>query len=478
MSTELSSPDGGGPMKRREILVVDDKANMVKLITRILGDSFAVTGTTSPREALNLLEEREFDLLIMDIKMPEISGMELLEHCKRLRPLTEVILITGYGEVAQAVAAIKAGAYDYLEKPFEPEEMRIAAEKALEHKRLVDRTRFLERAVEDKFGLENIIGDSAPMREVFELIKKAAETDVTVLVQGESGTGKELVAQAIHYTGLRSRNKFVPVNCAAIPKGLLESELFGYVKGAFSGALASKSGLFEEAAGGTLFLDEISELDPDLQVKMTRAIQEREIRPVGDTRDKAVDVRIIAATNRDLKATVDEGLFRADLYYRLNVFPIYLPPLRARMEDLPLLVTRFVMKFNAMERKFVEGLEPEAMSALRGYSWPGNVRELENAIERAVLLTEKGRIGPKVFEEILSMKRRMAGGMSAPRVDLPYRDAIEIVTNTATEEYLRGLLQKHEGNVTRAAAAAGIERESLHRLMKKCGVRAEDFRKT
>jgi two-component system response regulator HydG len=468
---------GSGQGHRPEILVVDDKPNMVKLLERIFESDYAVTGTTSAQEALGLMAARAFALVIMDIKMPEMSGMDLLAQCKRLRPEVEIILITAYGEVAQAVAAMKAGAYDYIQKPFEPEEIRIAVEKALEHRRLVDRTQFLERAVEEKFGLQNIVGDSAPMRELDLLIEKAAETDVTVLIQGESGTGKELVAKAIHYTGRRAKGKFVPINCAAIPKGLLESELFGHVKGAFSGAVTSKTGLFEEAERGTLFLDEISELDLELQVKVTRAIQEREIRAIGDTKDRAVDVRIIAATNTDLQSAVDAGRFRPDLYYRLHVFPISISPLRERMEDLPLLVTHFVEKYNKLERKNVEGVEPDALSALAGYSWPGNVRELENAIERAVLLAEKGRIGRQLFMDILSTKR-MGAAVYRPRTDLPYRDAIEIVANAATEEYLRGILRKHEGNVTRAAAEAGVERESLHRLLKRFGIRSEDFKKT
>jgi two-component system response regulator HydG len=462
---------------RPEILVVDDKPNMAKLLERIFEADYAVTGTTSAQEALGLLEARDFDLVIMDIKMPEMSGMDLLAHCKRLRPAAEIIMITAYGEVAQAVAAMKAGAYDYIEKPFEPEEIRIAAEKALEHKRLVDRTEFLERVVEEKYGFQNIVGDSARMLEIYSLVKRAAETDVTVLIQGESGTGKELVAKAIHYTGRRAKNKFVAINCAAIPKGLLETELFGHVKGAFSGAVTSKAGLFEEAEYGTLFLDEISELDLDLQVKVTRAIQEREIRAIGDTKAKPVDVRIIAATNTELKAAVDEGRFRPDLYYRLHVFPISIPPLRERMEDIPLLVSHFIEKYNKLEKKSVQGLEPEALTVLTGYSWPGNVRELENAIERAVLLTEKGRIGRQLFMDILSSKR-VAAGVYRPRIDLPYRDAIEIVANAATEEYLRGILRKHEGNVTRAATEAGVERESLHRLLKRFGIRSEDFKKT
>jgi len=241
--------------------------------------------------------------------------------------------------------------------------------------------------------------------------------------------------------------------------------------------VTSKTGLFEEAERGTLFLDEISELDLELQVKVTRAIQEREIRAIGDTKDRPVDVRIIAATNTDLQSAVDAGRFRPDLYYRLHVFPISISPLRERMEDLPLLVTHFIEKYNKLERKNIEGVEPDAFSALTGYSWPGNVRELENAIERAVLLAEKGRIGRQLFMDILSTKR-MGAAVYRPRTDLPYRDAIEIVSNAATEEYLRGILRKHEGNVTRAAAEAGVERESLHRLLKRFGIRSEDFKKT
>ncbi|MBM4080523.1 MAG: sigma-54-dependent Fis family transcriptional regulator, partial [Planctomycetes bacterium] len=349
-------------------------------------------------------------------------------------------------------------------------------EKALEHKRLLERAEFLQREVEDEYGLGRIVGSSPSMQAVYALARKAIESDATILLLGESGTGKELFAKAIHYSGRRCRHRFVAINCGAIPKDLMESELFGHVKGAFSGATADKAGLFDEADGGSLFLDEISELNLDLQVKINRAIQEREIRSVGGTRDRSVDVRIIAATNADLLDLTRQGLFREDLYYRLNVFPIQIPPLRERREDIPLLVEHFLAKCNRREGKRIRGVTPAALDLLMSYDWPGNVRELENAVERALILADGPTIGPEFFAQHIGHKS-LSDMPSPPLADLPYHEALGRITADGLREYFTGLLRRYRGNVTKAAAHAGIERESLHRLLRQYGIDPDEARK-
>jgi DNA-binding NtrC family response regulator len=326
-------------MHQHKILVVDDKINMLKLLRRILEKDYEVITSEGGREGLKIFKEDQFDLVISDIKMPDVDGITLLREIKEINHDIDVILITAYASIPSAVEAMKAGAYDYIKKPFEPDELTIVVRRALERKKLLDRTRYLEREVEGVFHPRNVVGKSSSMEGVYKLVRRVVNSDTTVLISGESGTGKELIARAIHYESKRNKSRFVAVNCGAIPKDLLESELFGHVKGAFSGAHSSKKGLIEDAEGGTLFLDEISELEQDLQVKMNRFLQEKEIRPVGANQDKAVDVRVIAATNVDLEGAVANNRFREDLFYRLNVYPIQVPPLRARKDDIPLLVS-------------------------------------------------------------------------------------------------------------------------------------------
>jgi two-component system response regulator HydG len=333
----------------------------------------------------------------------------------------------------------------------------------------------LRKLVDERYRFDRMAGRSAAMQKVFGLMRRAAESDVTVLITGESGTGKELVARALHCAGTRKDRRFVAVNCGAIPENLLESELFGHKKGAFTGALADKRGLFEEADGGTLFLDEVGELPLPMQVKLTRALQERSVRRVGATEERAVDVRILAATNVDLKAEVGAGRFREDLYYRLNVFPIHLPPLRERAEDIPLLVATLIERHGKKRPDAPAGLTPEALTALMRYDWPGNVRQLENAIERALAVSDGPRIGADALPE------EIAGGVTPRYVTsgaahLTYRETTNLAIDRASREYLIALMKEFAGNVTQAAARAGMERESLHRLLRRYGVRGEMFK--
>ncbi len=458
---------------KARIFVVDDKESMLKMLSQLLSRDYEVSTFSSADRALDQLDRQPVDVMLSDIRMPGMDGMELLRQVKARAPQTEVILMTAFATVSQAVEAVKAGAYNYLTKPFEPDELKIALEKALERKQLREETQILKEQVQEKYGFPNIIGESEAIKDAFELARKAAEADTTVLLTGESGTGKELFARAIHSASDRARRRFVAINCGAMPKELIESELFGHVRGAFSGASKDKRGLFMEADGGSLFLDEITELEADLQVKINRAIQEREIRRVGDTEDIPVDVRIIASTNRDLQKAMEEDRFREDLYYRLNVFPIRLPPLRERPRDIPLLVDHFLRLFAGEEADRYE-LSTAAMEKLMNYHWPGNVRELQNAIERAVVLCDDYLITPSLFPFLESDEQRPPADMAA-LVNLPYRKAMDKASLSCQRQYLIDVLKQYGGNVTRAAEHAGIERESFHRLMRKCDVERDDI---
>lgn len=456
------------------ILVIEDKRNMLRLLERVLGEHYRVVTAETGKEGLAIFEQETVDLVLSDIKLPDLDGLSLLETMKQHKPEVEVILMTAYGSVASAVDAMKKGALDYITKPFEPDEIVMVVQRAMERMALQSQAHHLQREVESLYGFANIVGTSPAMQEVYALMRKVVNSDTTVLITGDSGTGKELVARAIHYTSKRRDRRFVPVNCGAIPKDLLESEMFGHVKGAFSGAHRTKWGLVEEANGGTLFLDEISELPLDLQVKINRVLQEKRVRRVGQSVDRPVDVRILTATNRDLQELVSEGLFRDDLFYRINVYPIPVPPLRDRADDIPLLINHFIAKYSQSGDQDVIGIDPEAIEALHAHSWPGNVRELENALERAVLLAGAGPIKlehlpPSIWEE----PRKPAG---EELIHLPYHDAAQSAAHDFGKTYLAAVLKRYKGNVTKAAKDAGIERESFHRLLKKHDLKADEFR--
>jgi two-component system response regulator HydG len=407
--------------------------------------------------------------------MPGADGFEVLRAVKARAPETEVVMMTAYATVADAVEAMKQGAYDYLQKPFDPDDASLVVARALERKRLKEQAASLRREVEGVYAFHNLVGKSAKMREVYTLLEQASQLDITVLLNGETGTGKELAARAVHYHSGRKERRFVPVNCGALPGELVESELFGHAKGSFTGATGMKRGLFEEAEGGTIFLDEIGELPLPVQVKLNRVLQEKELRRVGDTVGIKTNVRVIAATHRDLKAEVVAGRFREDLYYRLNVFPVVLPALRDRREDISLLASHFLEKHALVLGRQITAIEPDALRALTGYPWPGNVRELENAIERAVAVSR----GEKVQLRDLppDVKGTQEGAIPAEQLaKMPYREAVDLARDRVTRDYLVALLRDMDGNVTQAAKRAGMARESLHRLLKRFGVRADDFK--
>jgi len=458
---------------RQRVLVVDDKENMRRLVVRILADAFEVEEADDGARALALVATRAYDVVVTDIRMPGADGFELLAAVKARAPATEVVLMTGYATVQDAVRAMKQGAFDYLEKPFDPDAALAVVQRAAARKRLGDDAR-LAAPPGDEDAFHALVGRSAPMRGVYRLLEKAAAVDATVLLAGETGTGKELAARAIHYHSPRKERRFVPVNCGALPAELVESELFGHARGAFTGAAAAKPGLFQEAEGGTIFLDEVGELPLPAQVKLNRVLQEKEIRRVGETQATAVNVRVVAATHRDLKEEVRAGRFREDLFYRLNVFSVTLPPLRERSEDVPLLAAHFLEKHARALRRTLRGFSPDAMRLLAGHAWPGNVRELENVVERAVAiaggeLVEADDLPP----DVAAAAAPAAGPVLAA---LPYKDAVAGARERITRDYLVALMTELEGNVTRAAERAGLERESLHRLLRKHGLRSEDFK--
>jgi DNA-binding NtrC family response regulator len=462
-------------MERARILVVDDKENILKLFARILGDAYEVTTAADGGRAISLIGGQEFDVIVTDLRMPGADGFEVLRAAKARTPDTEVIMMTAYATVQDAVTAMKQGAYDYLQKPFDPDDASLVVARGLERKRLRAQTETLRRELEGVYSFHNLVGKSAPMKDVYQLLEQASKLDITVLLNGETGTGKELAARAIHYHSARKERRFVPVNCGALPSELIESELFGHAKGSFTGAVGAKPGLFEEAEGGTIFLDEIGELPLAVQVKLNRVLQEREIRRVGDNRATRVDVRVIAATHRDLKGEVAAGRFREDLFYRVNVFPVLLPALRDRREDVPLLAAHFLEKHAGALRKEISGIEADAVRALTGYPWPGNVRELENAIERAVAVAKGSKIELRDLPP--DVKGTQEGAIPGEVLaKMPYREAVDLARDRVSRDYLTVLMREHEGNVTHAAQRAGMERESLHRLLKRYAIRSDDFK--
>jgi len=439
------------------ILVVDDEEQMRDLLAKVLerkGYQVSVCGDGA--EALAFLEREPVDLVITDVRMPGLNGMEALRAIKELNPEIVVLIMTAFGSIDQAVQAVKEGAYDYINKPFKIDEILLTIEKALAERRLRHEVTTLRQELRTRYHFENLIGKSRAMQEVFGLIEQVAGSRSTVMVYGKSGTGKELVAKAIHYNSPRSAKAFVAVNCAAIPAELLESELFGHEKGAFTGAIATKVGKFELATGGTLFLDEIGHMRLDLQAKILRALQEREIERVGGTRTIKIDVRILAATNRDLRKAIEEGTFREDLYYRLNVVPITLPPLRQRREDIPLLVEHFIGKYNREFARKVKGFSAGATAALYQYDWPGNVRELENVIERAVALAQSETISLRD----LPLEISILGGdviEDIQKAGLTLREA----RSHFERQYILNILDRVQWNQTEAARVLGLHRNTL-----------------
>lgn len=455
------------------ILIVDDEEKM----RRVLEISFSAEGykiylAASGEEGIKLLEEEEIGLVITDMKMPGVDGLKVLEKARELDPARPVILMTAYGTVATAVKAMKEGAYDYILKPFELEEMNALVEKAFRLSRLVKENRFLREELKGRYEFQNIVGRSSVMQDIFKLITQVAPAQSTVLIYGETGTGKELVARAIHYQSSRREEAFVTVNCAAIPETLLESELFGYVRGAFTGAYANKIGRFETAHRGTIFLDEVGAMPLALQAKLLRVLQERSFERVGGVESIKVDVRIIAATNIDLKEALNKGTFREDLYYRLNVFPVFLPPLRERKEDIPLLVQHFLKRYNKELGKDIREIRPEFMEALSAYDWPGNVRELENIMERAIVLSP----GQALSTEALSFYSKKGERRAAPWQNLGYAEAKEKVLDNFEKDYLTHILGLSHGNISEASRLAHIDRKNLYQKLKERNIDPSQFK--
>jgi DNA-binding NtrC family response regulator len=467
-------------MAEPRVLIVDDEPDMVDNCARILRRAgHRCLTTTDPHRALALLESERPDLLLTDLKMPEIDGLALLRRARELDPALPVVVITAFATIETAVAAIKDGAFDYLPKNFSVDQLTLVVERALRQRRLALENRNLREQLQSTFALENVVGRSPAMAQVFELVKKAARSEANILVLGESGTGKELIARAVHANSPRAAQAFVPVDCASLPENLLESELFGHEKGAFTGAVRTKPGLMEVAAGGTLFLDEIGDLSVSLQVKLLRALQERQIRRVGGTSLIDVDVRVVSATNRDLRESVARGQFREELYYRVNVIEIKLPPLRQRAGDVRLLAHAFLKRYGQGRTL---AWDDAAMAALEAYGWPGNVRELQNVVERACALAEGDTITCRdLSDHVLSGARpaAAAGGAAIPAEtqmagtsELGLKEAKERWMAVLEASYLRELLDRNEGNISAAAKAAGIDRKTFHRLVTKHHIRS------
>jgi len=452
------------------ILLVDDEELLVKSCSRLLEqEGYQVVTAYRGRDALELARRHHPDIVLADLMLPDMDGMELLREVRQLDRQTLVIMITGFATVDSSIEAIRAGAYDYIPKPFTATQLQILVGRAANQVRLVRDNERLRGELRERYSLENIIGVSEAMQRVFALVLRVASTDASVFISGESGTGKELIARSIHQHSPRAEQPFVAVNCAAFPENLLESELFGHEKGAFTGALTQKRGLMEVASGGTFFLDEICEMDLELQAKLLRVLQERKIRRVGGEVEIPIDIRVIAATNRDPEEAVEEGVLRRDLYFRLNVVPIRVPPLRARREDIPLLAEHFLRRY--AEKYGRDGatplrLSPDAMRALMAHSWPGNVRELQNLMERIVSLAVPGQ---EITAADLPDKLSSLGTPASPAVDIdqPFHEAKEKAIEAFERAYLEALLARHGGNISEAARHAGIDRKTIHRMLKK-----------
>ncbi len=444
--------------KGHKILVVDDDLEMCGMLSDVLKEEgFFVTTTGDSLEASKILKREEFDVLVTDLKMKGLKGLDLLEGVNKVAPMTPVIIITAFGTIESAIKAMKMGAYDYITKPFQMDEIVLTVRKALENRLLKKEVIRLRKEVESRYDFHQLIGKSPSMQKIYDLIERISDSSSNVLITGESGTGKELVAKAIHYNGVRKEGPFVAINCAAIPETLLESELFGYKKGAFTDAKSDKKGLIFEANEGTLFLDEITEMPLTLQAKLLRVIEEREVRPLGDTNSYPIDVRIISTSNRDIASLIQQGRFREDLYYRLKVIDIEMPPLRERKEDIPILVQHFIHKFSKELKKAVSSVSEDALKILLNYFWPGNVRELENITQRAITLSQHEVILPddlpasiiqktdeKLFEKAMGEKFTL--------------DQLE-------KEYIRRVLVETGGNKSKAAERLGLDRKTLYRKL-------------
>jgi DNA-binding NtrC family response regulator len=451
---------------KANILVVDDQVSLCHHIMAILeSDGYDVTITDDPYKALESISSLPFDILLADMKMPNMTGLELFKVARKLDPYISGIIMTAFGSVALAVEAIKQGVTDYLLKPFEPEALLMAIEKTLKERQMQLEIRNLRKEISRKYSFGNIIGKDHKMQAIFNLIEKVAPTDARVFITGETGVGKELVAKAIHFNSHRKNKPFIGVNCGALSESLLTAELFGYEKGAFTGATRQKIGKFEYAEGGTLFLDEVGDISPCMQVKFLRVLQEKSFERVGGNRPIDIDVRIISATNQNINEKIQSNDFRVELFYRLNVVPIHIPPLRERIGDIPLLVKHFMSIFNHKDSTEVPHLNPSAMQQLMQYSWPGNIRELENVLERALVINEGDAIDTILFSHE-APKENTTESLYSINTDIPFKIASSMVTQRFEKAYILEVLKRFDGNVTQAAQQTGINVRTLWRKIK------------
>jgi DNA-binding NtrC family response regulator len=455
----------------KRIMLIDNEEGLCRMMEAVLLDSgYAVEAHTRSFEAVDAFKAGEWDLVVTDIKMPGMDGLEVLQKVKEKDPSIPVIMITAYATVETSIQALRRGAYDMLTKPFEPEELLYRVRNALNHTKLLEENRELREELVGKFRFDNIVGASEGLKDVLERVAKIAVRDTSVLVTGESGTGKELIAQAIHYNSPRKEKKFIAINCGALPESLLESELFGYRKGAFTGARENRQGLLEAADGGTLFLDEVGNLPVNVQKTLLRFLQEQEFLRIGDTTPTKVDVRIISATNSDLKKAVERSEFREDLYYRLNVVNIHLPPLRERRSDIPLLAAHFIGQQNRKFGTRVKGLAPDALEAACAFPWPGNIRQIQNVIEASMAMESGDYLSREVMAQFIDIPREQ-GDADEECEDGDYSQAL----SRFERDYLQGLLRKNRGNVEAAAREAGMNMATIYRKIKKYSIRKEDF---
>ncbi|MFO7964956.1 MAG: sigma-54 dependent transcriptional regulator [Desulfobacterales bacterium] len=449
------------------ILVVDDDASHRRMLNAVLSAAgYRITESESGEDAVKKVEKHYFDLVLMDIRMRKMSGIEALKNIKALSPGIPIVIMTAYASVGTAVEALKSGAYDYLSKPLDIEELKMLVEKALNHYRLQEENRLMKERLDERFNFSSIIGKSRAMQDLFETMARIAPTDATVLITGESGTGKELIANAVHQNSPRHDHPFITVNCAALPENLLESELFGHVKGAFTGADSHRKGRFHLADTGSVFLDEIGEMPKIIQTKILRVLQEGEFEPVGSSHTMKINARVIAATNKNLEEEVRKGNFRKDLYYRLNVVNLAIAPLRERREDIPLLVNHFLKKFSEKNRRLIKGISPRAMDVIMRHPWPGNVRELENVMERSVILSRGDIITPDEFPASMTAAETSD---SAPADEgifpgMPLKEM--------EKQMIIKTLEDNGGNRTRTAELLGISRRTLQLKLKEYGINA------
>ena len=462
---------------RKSLLIIDDELDMLQLLKRSLEPELKcdIETAQSAKEALGVLAEQSFDLVLADIKMPEMDGFELLELLKRDHPQMTVVMMTAYGGVDMAVEAMRKGAYDFITKPFDHETIVVRLDKALERSSLIQENFRLQMECQDRDAFQELVGNSKVMNRLYETIQMVAKSDLTVLITGESGTGKELVARAVHNLSNRSKNAFVAVNCPTLPETILESELFGYKKGAFTQATQDNRGLFQEAHKGTIFLDEIGDITPAIQTKLLRVLQEKEIKPLGDTKSITVDVRIIASTNQNLEEKIKKGEFRDDVFYRLNVLPVKLPALREHPEDIPLIANHLLEKHCAELDKPLKKISAELMDLFLKQTWEGNVRELENAIMQGILFSTTDDI--QIRDIHLNTNQPTRRPVEGSYNELPYKKAKEQTLKDFNHTYLSNLLTSNQGNVSRAARQCGMERQALQQIMRRYQIKADNFRK-